>query len=124
MALLVTVATRLTIPEALVMRSCLEAHGIVASLDAFNYATMVWQHTFAIQGLTLSVAQPDAERAHLLLAASTLPSRIRSTDTVPALSTGLIRAFVSVGIWALTGLPCPYWERQTDPDDATDPEPD
>lgn len=116
MAILIPVAARLTIPEALVMRSCLEAHGIVANIDAFHYAAMVWQHSFAIQGLTLSVARPDAEHAHALLAAAMSPDDTTRTDAVPTLATGAIRAIVSVGIWALTGLPCPYWERRISPE--------
>ena len=122
MAHLVPIASRLTIPEALVIRSLLEAHGISASLDAVHHATMAWHHTMALQGLTVSVPQPDAEHAKSLLAIQDREIRPDPTDDSPTGATGVTQVLVSVGIWALTGLPCPYWQRTIKPEASTDPD--
>jgi hypothetical protein len=109
------------------MRSCLEARGIFANLDAIHIAVMAWHLTFALQGLTLSVDQSDLDRARDLLGDVT-PSAAGGPgvrpDTRKSLSTDVMRAVISVAIWALTGLPCPYWERRwrPDPTNATDPD--
>lgn len=119
MARLVPIATRLTIPEALVMRSCLEARGIFVNLDAIHIAAMAWHLTFALQGLTLSVTQSDVDRARDLLdnVASTYAANPGATSNPwTSLSTNVMRAVIGVAIWAWTGLPCPYWERRWRPD--------
>jgi hypothetical protein len=69
MAELVEIARFQSLPEAVVARSFLEAHGHVVVATEYNHASVAWHHLFAIGGVGLSAPEPEVEQVRALLAA-------------------------------------------------------
>lgn len=97
MAELVEIARFLSLPEAAVARSCLEAHGHVIVAMEYNHASVAWHHLVAIGGVGLAAPEAEAEQARTLLAtvarggmASTSPAEIERA------SPGLLKRSLSV----------------------------
>ena len=61
MSRLVPIACDLTLPDALVLRSMLEARGMFVHLDTFHHVAMAWQLSQVWHGLRINVASQQAE---------------------------------------------------------------
>lgn len=122
MTRLIPIETGLTVPEALVLRSLLEARGIFASLDEFHHATVAWYHLFALQGVRLSVPNADVELARTLIdeaRATTGQEKTGRRTDVSARRTSVRPSDIIVAIATLliAGLPFPFWERRRTDDE-------
>jgi len=115
MSRLVPIACDLTLPEALVLRSMLQARGIFVHLDTFYHVAMAWHLSQALHGLRINVASQQAEDALQLIAAHDANAAQDTQESVPSMRQGLTRALFAVAIWSWTGMPCPYWTRKIRP---------
>lgn len=117
MTRLIPIETGLTVPEALVLKSLLEARGIFANLDEYHHATVAWYHLFALQGIRLSVPEADIELARALIDDARATTGQRKTGErrkVSGQRTSVRPGDIIVAIATLwiAGLPFPFWERR------------
>jgi len=116
LASLVNIAVFSEPSEAVVARSCLDAHGFVAILPEWHHASVAWHHVNALQGLRLWTVAPMAAEARELLRSSSpalplpLPPEAAPGWFRPDIaSTELLAATAA---FLFTGLPFPYWKRR------------
>jgi hypothetical protein len=106
-ARLVVAKTYFDLPDALVAKSVLEAHGFVAVLFDWHVGSVNWSYMFALNGIrlcTLDVSLPDALRL--------LDDKLEAED--PNLVTTVREIDILIALFAFfyAGLPYPVRRKR------------
>jgi hypothetical protein len=105
MSRLVIIDRRLSLPEAVVRGSMLEAYRIPVALGGGAHAFMHWFALFAIGGVTLQVPEVVSETADVLLKPVDPGGELRES---PRFWRRPIRNAVGAAL-VFVGLPLPFW---------------
>jgi hypothetical protein len=111
---MVPIKTCLSLPEALVVRSYFQDHGIVAALNVYYHGSVAWHHIFALNGIQLSVLDVEFDRARQLMvdAASLADEQDQPDAEGPAARPTLFQIAAAMVVLLLAGLPLPLWSRR------------
>lgn len=99
-----TVQVFYDLPEAVVAKSMLEAHGIFAVIPDWLHASNAWHYTFAIQGIRLCVLEDDEALALELLQPS-------PTYEEPQRAASCQSGLMALLSYVFAGLPYPVRRR-------------
>ena len=107
MARLVVLRTYFDLPDALVAKSILEAHGFVAVLFDWHTGSVNWSYMFALNGIrlcTLGVSIPDALRS--------LDERLEAEDPNLVTTVRVIDILIALFAFFYAGLPYPVRRKR------------
>ena len=107
MASLVTIAAYHGLPEALVAKGLLEAHGFVVGLAEWNHSSTAWHHLYALGGVRLWTIDTMENDARTLLSAASDAETASRGGRIAIVD--LFAATVALGV---AGLPLPLWKRR------------
>jgi hypothetical protein len=96
MAALVEVGRFQSLPEAVVAKSCLEAHGHFVVAMEYHHASMAWHHLFAIGGIRLAAPAVEADQVQRLLATIVQESATTAEAEVSRETPGLAKRCLSI----------------------------
>ena len=113
MARMLPIKACLSLPEALVVRSCLADHGIFTTLNGYHHGSAAWHCLYALNGIRIDVLDIDVDRARELL--DHTPS-LRDADAAQSRGVRGRASWSDIGLAAaaliLAGLPLPLWLRR------------
>jgi hypothetical protein len=108
---MVPVKTCFSLPEALVVSSCLADKGIFAALNGYHHGSSAWHCLYALNGIQISVLDADFDEARDLLdqPRSDADADWDRGDRGQANLSDIVLAVVAL---LLAGLPMPVWSRR------------
>jgi hypothetical protein len=116
MARMLPIKACLSLPEALVVASYLDDHGVLTALNGYHHSAMAWHCLFALNGIQVSVLDIDVDRARELLdQARPLSDPEAKRDGHDRGRPTLSDIGLAAAAFLLTGLPMPVWLRRPSP---------
>jgi hypothetical protein len=116
MARMLPIKAYLSLPEALVVASYLDDHGVLTALNGFHHGSMAWHCLYALNGIQVCVLDIDFDRARELVDhAPSLSDPEAKRDGHDRGRPTLSDIALAAAAFLLIGLPMPVWLRRPFP---------